>query len=864
MFHRRAARTTHTTAYTGVNHAAGPNNQPDNHAMAAALTIGQKLKENGNVGISAVQHQQPIHEQNSRAAASRSQSVRRYSLQPPPKQSEQQQQTTGRRSSLLKRSTSITTKPQAGSNAGAKTGANSPGNAFSNFASSSHNTHQPPISRNTSVARRQSVDSTEYSNHASMHDLKLQQISPQRNNAPPVVKMVKKYVPTANGIQIIEVPEESFQKEIARSNSLRSNNSFVRSASMRKLNNSPSLNKINTSSRGKLATGAPGSRLSSLIEKRPLRPMKEESPTGLSESKELDSLDLEIEKERKKVEELERKKKEFAKLKEQRLRLQQEAEAAATANEAESEAESAAEAHEEHILDPTTVEKVVAATTPAVDPHQVVVDELDKKDNNHDSIEPSIVIGEDDYGIEEVSNSNSDSESPSLAKHLRPKFDDRTVIIEPTNDQITPPPEIVDHESLQIPMPSGNGGSSSSSLRSIGSYDSNGFPKSALKQPVKSAMKNSAIYSNSSITSSSNSNSNSNAAQQAYLSLATAENTRLNSKLSSSQLQVEQHHSIPQQQHTPQKQEQVAKRLSLRKAPAQQQQQQYGANGFAKTLRPQSTLVENGVGRQDQHHYPQKAVGGGAAAGMSGRSLRERPASYVAPIAPHPALQPGYQSPSKVRAADLYARANARPMSTFKPIERKSSFSREESEVRNGNNGKPVTNGNGKTAPPPASTQRLTLRGPHQVQPTRIKPQQQPAQAQVNKKTEPPNPYALKNGSATVGSPQNIENSKNGGFRSRLLDSDEETSIASISHKDNNTTNINHSSSHRMFNSRFNDSDDEIDNSVLPSPVSRPSQTSERLISLREDKTKSKSQKKPDDKEKKKFGGKLRKLFGKN
>lgn len=825
--------------------------------MAAALTIGQKLKENGNVGISAVQHQQPIHEQNNRAATSRLQLVRRYSLQPPPKQQEQQQ-TTGRKGSLLKRSTSITTKPQTGANAGA----NSSGNAFSNFASSSHNTHQPPISRNTSVARRQSVDSTEYSNHASMHDLKLQQILPQRNNAPPVVKMVKKYVPTANGIQIIEVPEESLQKEIARSNSLRLNNSFVRSASMRKLNNSPSLNKINTSSRGKLATGAPGSRLSSLIEKRPLRPMKEESPTGLSETKELDSLDLEIEKERKKVEELERKKKEFAKLKEQRLRLQQEAEAAAAANEAESEAESAVESHEAQTLDPATVEKVVAATTPAVDPHQVVVDELDKKDNNLDSIEPSIVIGEDDYGIEEVSNSNSDSESPSLAKHLRPKFDDRTVIIEPTNDQITPPPEIVDHESLQIPMPSGNGGSSSSSLRSIGSYDSNGFPKSALKQPVKSAMKNSVIYSNSSITSSSNSNSNSNAAQQAYLSLATAENTRLNSKLSSSQLQVEQHHPIPQQQHTPQKQEQVAKRLSLRKPPAQQQQQ-YGANGFAKTLRPQSTLVDNGGGRQEQHHYPQKAVGGGAAAGMSGRSLRERPASYVAPIAPHPALQPGYQSPSKIRAADLYARANARPMSTFKPIERKSSFNREESEVRNGINGKPVTNGNGKTAPPPASAKRLTLRGPHQVQPTRINPQQQPAQAQVNKKPSPPNPYALKNGSATVGSPQNIENSKNGGFRSRLLDSDEETSIASISHNDNNTTNVN-LSSHRMFNSRFNDSDDEADHSALPSPVSRPSQASERIISLREDKTKLKQQKKSDDKEKKKFGGKLRKLFGKN
>ena len=62
--------------------------------------------------------------------------------------------------------------------------------------------------------------------------------------------------------------------------------------------------------------------------------------------------------------------------------------------------------------------------------------------------------------------------------------------------------------------------------------------------------------------------------------------------------------------------------------------------------------------------------------GMSNRSLR--PNSAVQPIPSHPALQPGYQSPSKLKAEALYAKAQARPHSEFKPsLAKKSSFSRE-------------------------------------------------------------------------------------------------------------------------------------------------------------------------------------------
>ena len=75
--------------------------------------------------------------------------------------------------------------------------------------------------------------------------------------------------------------------------------------------------------------------------------------------------------------------------------------------------------------------------------------------------------------------------------------------------------------------------------------------------------------------------------------------------------------------------------------------------------------------------------------GMSNRSLR--PNSAVQPIPSHPALQPGYQSPSKLKAEALYAKAQARPHSEFKPsLAKKSSFSREIESNGHNNYGVPL------------------------------------------------------------------------------------------------------------------------------------------------------------------------------
>ena len=45
MFSRRKTRSVHDTAYTGVSRTAPNNHQPSSGALAAALTIGNAMKQ---------------------------------------------------------------------------------------------------------------------------------------------------------------------------------------------------------------------------------------------------------------------------------------------------------------------------------------------------------------------------------------------------------------------------------------------------------------------------------------------------------------------------------------------------------------------------------------------------------------------------------------------------------------------------------------------------------------------------------------------------------------------------------------------------------------------------------------------------
>lgn len=155
---------------------------------------------------------------------------------------------------------------------------------------------------------------------------------------------------------------------------------------------------------------------------------------------------------------------------------------------------------------------------------------------------------------------DTDHHSGGLANHLRPKFDAVPEIIEE--------PVKENDSSLQLPPVVVNGGSSRSSLRSVSSYESSINSQKA-RRPVKSAMKNSnSFYNGNSATE------KLNAAHQAYLSLTTAENTRLNSKLSSAQLNEARAENGIQAAPAPAPTTKtVQKRMSqtLRKAPQQAQ-----------------------------------------------------------------------------------------------------------------------------------------------------------------------------------------------------------------------------------------------------------------------------------------------------
>ena len=764
------------------------------------------------------------------------------------------------------------------------------------------------------------------------------------------VKMVKKYIPTPNGIKIVEVPEANLAQEIARNNSIRSGTNIPRSGSLRgisnqnkKISRTSSLNSISNKTK-------PAPRMSSLVRSPPkMAPMREnvnlEAKLGNEDDKleqklKMEALQKEIDHEKQLAHELELKKKEYESLREARLQNEKRLLQLEKEEEQKVAAQTAANDYPEPDLDTvtdnagknvseqanqvsnypsikvddndleTSEETIVkdyiekpSLTTIEVNPDDAITpdnDSLVEQNNLHGDViksfgeekKPATELYSSDSEIDKdyrslepgklgteigiinqyshlqsnellkrdsivesdnITADESEQEYQSdLAKRLRPQFADAsqtnpdefvqneheiperkdlTSIVLPSSSpeaEPEPVPTTVaqSEETLHVPTISGQESSAASSLYSGNSEDG--------KKKLKSAMKNSSSFYNVSTTpSNSNTAAKSNAAHQAYLSLTTAENTRLNSKMSASQLgeytSVAGNGAYPQINAA-----QNQKRLSqsLRKQPKQQQPPPSMAG---RSLRPQSMQAESGHGKYAAAYESQQN-------GISGRNLRDnRQTVYVQPMAAHPALQPNYQSPSKMKAAELYAKANSRPMSVFKPVVKKSSFSKESTRE--------------EIAPQPkrlGKTSRTTLRdSAYNVPPPQQQHSHAPPQNNILHRATHPQQQNTPSGLRKP-----AENNNPGIFKSRFVDSDDEDHHHG-------------GGGFKAFKSRFNDSDDALH--ILPK-LATTAISSDDTPTLRNGgrnrdtsgisnvsaATASSS------KEKKKFGGKLRKLFGRS
>lgn len=680
-----------------------------------------------------------------------------------------------------------------------------------------------------------------YSNRARMQDLKIQ-------HTPVAVKMVKKYIPTPNGIKVVEVPESTMKREIARSNLMRSGMSISRN---NLLSRGPRTASLTQKPRKPASQRLSSFNSTSIVENVELERQAASSAAGVEERAQLANLHRQIEQEKQLARDLEAKRAEYEQLKALRLQNENRMQEIKRLEEEESLSRDGAvspvsELNSTRNIEPITMPGAPEGTVPvfAVDEQKAreaeesseedvpivavpfAVDELEKKKFDHllpapdargdvsseYSLDASSVITpernvptldpdndvirnygaldsaevmkrprelpHDEFGIEEVENDEPDT--PNLAQQLRPVFEPAADPEAPPSPKFDPVPEIID----DIPNDSLTPPAVASSIRSVSSMDS---------KPIKSAMKNSKTS-----YSAGSANAAGSPAHQAYLSLTTAENTRLNSKLSSAQLTEanglapEQNSAIPKSPNT------QAKRMSqsLRKQPSGPTQ----AGMAGRSLRPHSTS-DASLGRAQN-------------GGMSARSFKTQPQ----PIPAHPALQPDYVSPSKLKAAELYARANVRPISVFQPPQRLSSFSK--------NKETPRATSESKGRPVPQQAQRTSLR-----------PQSYAA----------PHPQP-----ANAAAPTAQSNSGFKGFRSRLADSDDEDSL----------TPAVASLGRGGFKSRFNDSDDELPRHSVSGSHSRAEVMSTPIVSLRDQgNSKAKITMKEEKPKKKNI---LKKLFGRN
>ncbi|KAI5964961.1 hypothetical protein CANMA_003471 [Candida margitis] len=971
MFSRnRSSRSSHGTAYTGVSQNTNNKNKPNSGALAAALTIGNAMKQ-----------------QNGSSDIPRSQS---FQYRPPNPQQRVSSLTSSNESLLKRGSRSNFQSPQAHaapqrrfSNGSFSSQGSNRGVSSSSQAAAYYNSQHPEIydiddSFNDSYLDEITEESTQVylNNKANMQDLRLptansgSQSRAAAASAP--VRMVKKYVPSPTGIKVIEVPESTFQKELARSNSMRLNPISSRSNSLRNTANKkpPSrASSLNSKSQHRpvqqVRNVSTPSKMQSMSEDVNLEDSLGRLDTNQAQQAKLRALEKEIEHEKQLAKELELKRLEYQRLREQNLateKKQREIEDLSTKiNTVGNKKEFSSTSDDDYIpiiektkavdeldkkkldkeevgddktdvlgessKDHTQIEnqvgsneiiasteeeaddKVLAENSPDVvdpdhklgvtsspsddyvDPHRDTVDSDDSLDEDLGNVRVAVVVENSDVGdesipkpsldnlgsdIEVVSDYDdeaennpkswetdeserldADSEMRVIAQYGMTSTDVVNEVSEPSSstdaahldnnaaENVTTAPQILEShadedrntatinskvESADTLLPPAVA-TASSSKSSIYSNDST-------KRPIKSAMKSSSSYSHLPHKQGPPpAQQNSNAARQAYLSLTTAENTRLNSKLSNPQLPPPQfsnakpHHQVvgndlaylgasnggayPQFSTSPQLQKPPTKRLSqqtLRKQQPQQQQfqqQQQQPTQFRSSMRPQSMAGRPG----QQAVQPQKPPT------MSNRSLRN--STYVQPIAPHPALQKNYVSPAKVKAADLYAKAQARPYSDFKPLKKKSSFSKE----------------SGDDVPP-----RSPSRGQNPV--SQSKPQPRTTLRDLA------DPSTVQNtDSQKLAVDQNASNGQTGrgGFTSRFGDSDDDLPLR------------NGTADNRGFKSRFNDSDENLPRMATPAAQSSP-QKQPGFATMRAEPPNEVQAEAPKEK-KKKFGGKLRKLF---
>lgn len=667
MFSRRKSRTGHNTAYTGVNHYTNNQNQPNSNALAAAHTIGN--------GLAKPTPQTTGSRTNS--TISRSPSV--------------QFQPQMRSNSVLKRSLSISVRSSAPP--GQFSGFGSPGPALGPLGLS-----PGPLGLGPLGPGPQGPGPLD-PNRRSMADLKLSSEAP---------KMVKKYIPTPNGIKVIEVPQSNMDKEIARNNSMRSGTNIPRSPSMGSMKRRLSLQK-------------PGLRQSSLLKVSPKLPQMNEDTVAETEENDqrLRELQAKIDREKEIQRKIELKQLEYEELRAKRVVEEREEDEFSKAKESKEESNHAndysndysnnsnnsfnynnsnnglgikestpgseddpskyvekpnladintVDADDSRLLTPGSSihsEESSDPSDPGIDASNVVVDELETL-----HIDPSMIkVDEKEMGRKEKDEENNEKDERNNENNEKNDKDDITINgdddfgIEEGEFDADDTPNLKSGPTFDVTPDIINGGegdldkgfdndnyndNNNNNLKApepfytTSSMESD--PESPLK-PRKSAMKNSSsFYSPKNGTS-----QPSTAARDAYVSLTTAENTKLNSKVSASQLNDSQYGSHQYPSSTS-----INKRMSqtLRKPPSQ-------SNGLAnKTLRPHSMQPES-RGFIDPNSQPGNR--------MSGRQLRDRGSMNI-PIQ--------NQNQSKNKAAELYAKANSRPYSTFTP--RRSSFSKED------------------------------------------------------------------------------------------------------------------------------------------------------------------------------------------
>ena len=806
MFSRnRSSRSSHGTAYTGVSQNTNNTNKPNSGALAAALTIGNAMKQQkGNQSVSrspSFQYQQPNTSQqrvsslnSSNGSLLKRGSKSNIQLQPPPTHTASQ------------RRFSNGSFSSQGSNRG-----------NSSQAAAYYNSHHPEVydiddSFNDSYLDEITEESTQVylNNKAKMQDLRLPTANLKSQGQPkvaPPVRMVKKYVPSPTGIKIIEVPESTFQKEVARSNSMRLNPISSRSGSLRNIANkkppsrASSLNtRLQQRPAQQVRNVSTPSKMQSMSEDVNLEESLGKVDTNQAHEAKLRALEKEIEHEKQLAKELEEKRLEYERLREQNLaneRKQKEFEKSSTEkNTIENKKEFssslddeyvpiiektkavdeldkknlAAEEKDEEILMVDQHEEQASANLPT---EKSVTNTQSHEDELTDSSENEVVSVGEIVASSSISDHSSSVDGSDIDDNIRvavvvdnaenappgselEKLSDIEVVsdkddeVDPTNksrnwateeaDRLDATEEmnvIAQYEDSKEPPliveprladDDRNAATINSKVESADtllppavatalSSKSSVYSNDSTKKPIKSAMKSSSSFAQlpqkqgpAAPPQPSHATINSNAAKQAYLSLTTAENTRLNSQHGGG--------AYPLFSTTPQFQKAPAKRLSQQTLRRQQhpQQQPPPSSQFRMSMRPQSM-----VGPMQQQHQPQR------------------------------------QQLKGVSVSDLYAKAQSRPFSQFQPLKRQSSFSKEP------NDDVPARSPNREQHVPQQQQQQPQQQ--QQQQRHHLQPQSKPLQHQPQSQPQP------LQGRTTL---RDLPGPSKNGFKSRFNDSDDD------------------------------------------------------------------------------------------